>query len=78
MPNDNQYRLVTLPALRVEFGVLFSRSQLAKLEQSGDFPCRLKLAPRRIAWRASDVQAWIESKAAAAQHRPRQSARIAG
>jgi prophage regulatory protein len=55
-------RLLTLKAV-TEF-VPFSRQWLMHLVAKGDFPQPLKLSERRIAFRQSEVQAWLD-------HQPR-------
>lgn len=53
--------LVQTPAGPGKLGI--SRTQLARLRARGDFPEPIRLSPGVVAWRASDVQAWIDSKA---------------
>jgi predicted DNA-binding transcriptional regulator AlpA len=31
-----------------------------RMEKRGQFPARIHIAPRRIAWRCADIQAWVE------------------
>ena len=38
-----------------------SCSSIYALMAKGDFPRPMRLAPRAVAWRDSDVQEWIES-----------------
>lgn len=45
-----------LPVSRVTFWAMRKR---------GDFPQGIRIAPNRIAWRLSDVRAWIASRPAA-------------
>ena len=35
------------------------------MEKRGDFPCRIALTSRNVAWDLNEVQAWIESRKAA-------------
>lgn len=39
-----------------------SETTLWRLEDRGDFPARVQLGARRIGWRVSDVDAWLESR----------------
>ena len=39
-----------------------SRVTLWRLCRSGDFPRALRLGPRSVGWRSSEVQDWIESR----------------
>lgn len=32
------------------------------LEKRGDFPCRIALTSRNVAWELSEVEAWVQSK----------------
>jgi prophage regulatory protein len=38
------------------------RSSIYNMEASGEFPSRIMLGPRSVAWRAVEVHAWIESR----------------
>ena len=37
----------------------FSRQHILRLEKQGDFPKRVKLGVKRIAWRKSDIEKFI-------------------
>ncbi len=39
-----------------------SRSQAWKLEKANQFPKRVSLSARSVAWRLSDLIAWVESR----------------
>ena len=39
-----------------------SRSTLHRLGKSNDLPAKVRLSSRAVAWRASEIQAWIESR----------------
>lgn len=41
-----------------------SESTIYRLEQSGNFPQRYCIGPRAVAWRESEVDAWITARAA--------------
>lgn len=43
--------------------VPFSRSHIDRLEKSGDFPRRIKLGIRSIAWRSTEISEWIAGRA---------------
>jgi predicted DNA-binding transcriptional regulator AlpA len=30
-----------------------------RMEKRGLFPARIRIAPRRVAWRCTDIQAWV-------------------
>lgn len=40
-----------------------SRSAIHVLEKRGKFPKRVAIGSRAVAWKASEIQAWIESRA---------------
>jgi prophage regulatory protein len=42
--------------------VPFSRQHIHRLEKAGQFPKRIHLGARRVAWKLSDIAAWLESK----------------
>ena len=46
--------------------VSMSRSYIYELMSTGDFPQPVRLGPRAVGWRLSDVQAWIDSRQQAA------------
>jgi prophage regulatory protein len=39
-----------------------SRSQLYRLEAAGDLPGRVRLGARASAWRADEIDAWIDAR----------------
>lgn len=39
-----------------------SRTTIWAWRRRGDFPAPLRLSPGRMAWRASDVRAWMEAR----------------
>ena len=39
-----------------------SRTTLWQWRRRGDFPAAVRLSAGRVAWRASDVRAWMESR----------------
>ncbi len=43
-----------------------SRAHWARLEAAGKTPRRVLVGPRRVAWRLSDLMAWVDSRAAVA------------
>ena len=57
-------RLVREPERREITGI--SRAHWAVLERAGDAPMRVLIGARGVAWRLSDLQAWIEQRAAVA------------
>ena len=47
----------------VEEIVGLSRSTIYKLMSTGAFPRYIRLGPRAVGWRLSDIEAWIEFRA---------------
>lgn len=52
--------LLRLQSVKAATGL--GRSSIYSLEASGDFPKRVSIGPRAVAWRASEIQAWINSR----------------
>ena len=63
MHTETTARILT--EAQVKERVLYSSSQLRRMEQAGKFPRRLKLGPNRVGWLSSEIENWIESCAAA-------------
>lgn len=63
MQSETIARILT--ETQVKERVLYSSSQLRRMEQAGKFPRRLKLGPNRVGWLASEIEKWIETCAAA-------------
>jgi prophage regulatory protein len=57
--------LLRFPDLKAVKGITFSRSHLARLEEAGVFPKRVKIGANTIVWLESEVDAYIASKIAA-------------
>lgn len=45
-------------------GIPWSRQHVGRLERAGQFPRRLKLGAKTACWRVSEVEAWIQARAA--------------
>jgi predicted DNA-binding transcriptional regulator AlpA len=45
-----------------QLGIKFSVEHIRILERDGHFPTRIRLSPKRVAWRMSDIEAWIDSR----------------
>lgn len=39
-----------------------SKTKIYDLQNKGDFPMRVQLSPRRVAWVEAEVQAWLEAR----------------
>lgn len=53
--------LLSWPAVRAITGL--SQTTIWRLQKSGDFPRSVRISPNRIAWRASDLAAWLSRPA---------------
>jgi prophage regulatory protein len=53
-------RLLTWPELTQL--IPYHRVHVNRLERAGKFPLRLQLGAKRVAWRESEIQAWIDSR----------------
>ena len=53
-------RLVSKKELKSVYGIPYSPQHIARLEKAGSFPTRIRLGPNRVAWRAVDVEDWID------------------
>ena len=42
--------------------VLYSHSQIYRMEKAGQFPQRIQIGPARVGWYLSDVLEWVEAK----------------
>lgn len=60
----NADRLIDRDVLRSEFGIDYHKDYLARMSRSGMFPQPVRLSPRKLRYRASEVRAWIADRAA--------------
>jgi prophage regulatory protein len=56
-------RLIRKPAVLDRIGV--SDTTLWRLERAGQFPRSIRISPGTVAWRESDIEAWIAERAKA-------------
>ena len=61
--NPTPDTLLRKPDVAARLGI--SQSTIQRLEKAGDFPRRVRLGPRAVAWRASEIEDWIADRAAA-------------
>ena len=61
-------KLLTRP--EVEDRVRLRRSAIYRLLRSGGFPLPIRIGPRAVRWRASEVEDWIASRPRATGDRP--------
>jgi prophage regulatory protein len=55
-------RILRLPLVKDRTGL--SRSSIYDKIPRGEFPRQIKLGPRAVGWRESDIETWIEERAA--------------
>jgi predicted DNA-binding transcriptional regulator AlpA len=61
LPEIGYDRFVRYHELK-DYGIPFSRQHLSNLEEQGRFPPRVKLSPRIIAWRLSELKDWMAKR----------------
>jgi len=65
LPNE---RLIRLPEVKAMTGA--SEVSLWRWERNGKFPRRLKISERLVAWRLSEILAWMNERSAARPNPP--------
>jgi len=58
-------RLLSLKQLGTDKGIAYTRAYVLRLMERGQFPRSIHLGPNRVAWLESEIDAWIEARAAA-------------
>jgi prophage regulatory protein len=56
-PHSPPIRMLRLPQVVSSTGLC--KTQIYELQAAGDFPMRVKLTARSVAWLESEVQAWL-------------------
>jgi prophage regulatory protein len=57
-------KLLVFDELKTEFGIPYTRSYIRKLEAQGKFPKRVLIGDRRVAWVASEIDAYLKNRIA--------------
>lgn len=57
-------KLVTFDELSETYCISLGRRQIDRLEVAGDFPKRVRIGERRVAWVASEIEAYVEQRIA--------------
>jgi prophage regulatory protein len=57
-------KLVTFDELRETYSIPLGRRQIDRLEKAGKFPKRVPIGERRVAWVASEIEAYVEQRIA--------------
>ena len=61
-------KLVDFKGLKAIHGISFSRTHLSRLENVKQFPKRVTLGAKRVAWVESEIIAWAAAKIADRKH----------
>ncbi|MGA3403730.1 MAG: AlpA family phage regulatory protein [Acetobacteraceae bacterium] len=61
-PVDLPDRCLRMPELQQL--VPLSRMHIDRLEKDGKFPARIRLGPNAVAWKLSEILAWVETRRA--------------
>ena len=59
--NQDHNRLIDAKERRLL--IPYSDMHVWRLERDGKFPKRIRIGPNRVAWRLSEILAWIDEKA---------------
>lgn len=62
--NARQRRFLSYPDLKGR-GIDFARQHLLRLEKQGKFPRRVQITEGRVAWLETEIDDWIDERAAA-------------
>lgn len=54
-------RIITKKELRLI--VPYTPQHIARLEKAGKFPKRIRIGERRVGWRLSEIEAWLDERA---------------
>jgi prophage regulatory protein len=57
---DTPIRMLRLSQVAAITGL--SKTKIYQLQIQGDFPMRVQLSPRRVAWVEAEVQAWLAAR----------------
>ncbi len=57
-------KVLSFPELKPAKGIPYSRVHLRRLEAAGSFPGRVQLGGNAVAWIESEIDAWLEERAA--------------
>ena len=68
MDAESTDRLLRLREVQAITGL--SRSTIYRLTRAGFFPEPLKIGPRAVAWRASEIEEWLAARPRATGDRP--------
>jgi predicted DNA-binding transcriptional regulator AlpA len=66
---SHQLKLCTWKELKEVYGIPYCRLHIRRLELNGQFPQRVQLGERRVAWLALEVEQWIQGRLIGAARR---------
>ncbi len=58
--HEKNERLLRLPEVKSRTG--YGRASIYRKVRLGEFPCPYSLGGRAVAWKASEIDAWIEGR----------------
>jgi prophage regulatory protein len=58
-----QSRILTYPELKSLKGIGYCRQHLRRMEDAGEFPCRIQLSPGRVGWYEHEIDEWLRKRA---------------
>ncbi|MDF0520651.1 AlpA family phage regulatory protein [Bradyrhizobium yuanmingense] len=63
-PPDSPRKLLTFAELKSKYNIPLGRRQIDRLEAEGKFPKRVPIGVQRVAWIATEIEAFIETRIA--------------
>jgi prophage regulatory protein len=58
-------RYISFSDLKAIYGIPYSWAHLVRLESKSEFPRRVRLSAKRVAWVQSEIEAWCTARNAA-------------
>jgi prophage regulatory protein len=55
-------RYISFPDLKTIYGIPYGWAQLGRLEGRSEFPRRVRLSPKRVAWVQAEIEAWCTER----------------
>jgi predicted DNA-binding transcriptional regulator AlpA len=59
---DTEIDPLIIPEQLESLGIFYSRMSIYRMERENRFPQRVRLSPRKYAWRKSEIKAWIDAR----------------
>ncbi len=64
MATENKYTLLSIDEVKKMLGYK-DNSSIYKLMKNQSFPKQIKISPKKVVWRKSEIMDWIDSRAEA-------------